>query len=260
MKNLLTIAMCLFCTGIFAQSLPVQFNVPSSLYAEQQCKPENNIAYTVSDLRSDCVNIYGNNPGETAVNLRDGKTNMKNGTPAFVFSTVQLYSVSGTSDQKVYSFGMECAEEDLDDANVSINYLNQASSQQLPVGTFKSANLSLDNRNILTISNNETPNGFTDNQTYLKVLANENSTATISINNDSRQGQVFVCIYSAANGNCIGKLHAKSSDLSFTTDQDVYVVPMIAPNSFSERQSTTILFEVGDPRRNAKVVAEEEGE
>ena len=250
----------LFSLSLFAQSMPMQLNVPNSLFAMQDCRPGNRISYTVSEVLPHCINVFGNNPGKMAVNMSDGKTPMDPGAAAFVFTTVKLFNVSGEDGQKIYSFGQACAEEGLDDANIMISYAGQTPSAEMPVGQSTGASLSVQGNQLMTVSSNETANGPTGEQTYLQVLANENNTATLSINQDSRQGQVFICIYSVATGDAMAMLHAKSNNLSFTAAEDVFVVPMISPNSFAGQRGTTILFEVGDPKRNGKVVAEEEGE
>ena len=263
MKKRLIKLSCLLLLGInlIGQSQSLNLNVPGMLCSEQYLTSGNNkISYTVSELISSCVNIYGSNPGQMAVDMYDGKTSMNPGSSAFVMSTVKLYSVSGEEGQKSYNFGQGCAEDGLDDANVNIVYAGEAATIPSPVTDPKAAYLQVSADQVLSVTGNNTPNGATGQMTYLHVSANDSNTATIKIAQESRQGQVYVVVYSANGGNALAMLHSKSNDLSYTTNQDVYVVPMIRPNVMSDQRSTTIVFEVGDPRRNGKVVAEEEGE
>ena len=220
----------------------------------------NRINYTVSDLESQCINIYGSNVGMIAQDLSSGKNQMLPDRSAFVLAVAKLFDVSEVSNSKVYSFGTGCGEENVDDANVFINYVGQSPSAPNNTESSIPALLPIDSRQILTINSNTTPNGATGDKIFLNVLANPQSTATISINNDSRQGQVFLVIYDAASGQALTSLHSKSNDLSFTVAQDVWVVPMLKPMASEDQRSTTILFEVGDPKRNGKVIAEEEGD
>ena len=99
MKRKLFISLCLvFSIALLnAQAQSLQIAVPSELCAEQFPSSGNKITYTASEVLSQCVSIYGNNPGQMAVDLMDGaRTAMNADAPAYVLSATKLFSVSGT--------------------------------------------------------------------------------------------------------------------------------------------------------------------
>jgi hypothetical protein len=241
-----------------AQSL--KLFVPDELCMSTQPTISTTVQYNVTLLLGDCIHMYGTNPGENAVEMGLGLTDMTQGLKATIIATARLNSItSDSSGTQQFNFGNNCGEDDADDANVIIHYSGlQASEEQMVEGT-TSFRLPVSSENILVVTGNNTPLNPDSSEDFIQVNASRTNTATVSINTNEKQGQVYIAIIKAEGYPFpIALLNPKSTDnLSFTVDQNVYVVPMIKPKFVRVGTESSVIFEVGDPRKNGKAEVEE---
>ncbi|NNE27260.1 MAG: hypothetical protein HKN09_10485 [Saprospiraceae bacterium] len=260
MRNLLSLFGCYFFVSlaiINAQEQSVTLSIPNEYCVTSTPTIGATIDYNVTEHLTQCINIFGANLGSTAVNLQMGNNPMGQGQTSSV-AIALLKSVSTSGQGSSFNFGLDCGEEGADDANVNVLYAGaQASLDQL--ATPSTAFILDISDEVMRASNNEPIEGPAE-QTYLMVEASPTNTATISIGQDPRQGQCFVLLFDAVTGAMVATLNPKAgTEQMHVTSKSLYVVPIIKPKTGREAGNTTITWEVGDPKRNGKVIVEEEG-
>lgn len=236
------------------------FNIPNDLCFTSQPSVDKAVSYNVTLLKNECVNMFASNPSRDAKKLSLGRTSMDNNARSSIIAAAKLTSVSTSSLVKSYNFGLGCGEAGVDDANVNVVYSGNAANSSSFNGGNTPFRLIIPASDILTITGNDTPDNPNTSQDYLKVAASSGNTATVSISTNDNQGQVFVAIFLAQGSpNPVAILDPKSTTaLSFTTDKDIFVVPLIRPKLKVINGVRNIVFEVGDPESNA--IAEDDDE
>ena len=263
MRNLtirsMAMIICLMAFGLNAISQQQNLNIPNDLCFTSQPSVDKAVNYNVTLLRNECINIFASNPNTNARKLNMGATTMANNARSSLIAPVRLTSISTSSGNKSYNFGPACGEAGVDDANVIINYTGNSGSTSTFGGGNTPFRLLIPATEILTVTGNNTPDNSNVTQDYLKVEASSTNTATISIATNVNQGQVIIAIFLAqGNPNPVALIDPKSTTgLSYTTDEDVFVVPLIRPKLKVVNGVRKIVFEVGDPEENGTV---DEGE
>ena len=259
MRNLFcTFCCCAFVSlsVVFGQGQNVTLSIPNDYCVTSSPQVGTSIDYNVTLHLTECINMFGATAGSTASNLQMGNNPMGQGQSSSV-AIALLKSVSTSGTGSSYNFGLDCGEDGADDANVIVNFENATAS--LDELASASTNFTFDIGGDVMRARDNAPVEGPANQSYLMVQAGASNTATISIAEDSRQGQCFVLIFDAQSGAAIATLNPKSPDQSFVADKTVYVMPIIKPKNGREDGKSTITWEVGDPKKNGKVIVEEEG-
>ncbi len=265
MKNLMLsysfICLILFTANQVSHAQQVNLRIDNTLVNSSSPGAEGETVYDVTFLRSECISLFACNPGKSAVQLQEGINPMDQGESSYIISTALLQSVVNSADGKRYAFSETCAENYKSNANVRVIYSYDTPNTPIQSSGQTDFMLELDKTKVLTVSGNDTPVGATGVKQFLKVLASPGNTATISINYDTNRGQVYVAIMSIGQGSkTLAMLNPKSTNnLSFTVQEDVFIVPILKPILTEENGETVILYEVGDPERNGKVRVEEAG-
>ena len=176
------------------------------------------------------------------------------GRPFYLLAIPQLYEVDTENDINVYKFGQNGGEDNFNSAEVRI-LRNSTPSSPVNVGRYirPPVKFSVD-ADLLYTDPSEAPY---DNQEFLHVTASEIRTATIEIDRQPNRGNSYVCIFSEK-GDLLAALDPKDPDnnapiQSFTTNKNVYVIPIVGKKVSKEGNTDQVTFEVGDPRENAVI-------
>lgn len=234
-------------------------NINDDLVVTNPPRLQTSINYEVSELKSECVQIYGSNPGKSAVALGEGENRMDPGQEASVVCMAKLTEVVPAGDGRRYVFSPACAENNKSSANVRVVFGNGTVSQPNAQGDQTGFIMTMANDAILNVDSNSTPEGATRTEEFLHVIASPSNKAQVSINLDDNRGQCFIAIVtSGSEGNTLAILDPKSeTNRSFTVDQSVFVIPIVRATEISENGRQVLLYDIGDPVRNGKVVVRE---
>lgn len=258
MKNQLLLGLCLiilFSFPLFSQNVTLNFD--AGLINSTTPAADRTVAFDVVEKRSSCVQLYGSNAGSVAQVLDLGQTNMAAGQRADILAIARLQQVTGSSDGRRYVFGRTCAERFKADANVRVVYGSFSVGVPSSVASV-GFDINLPPANVLAVTNNNTNAGPTGNKDMLLVEASSSNRARISINSDKNRGQCLIALITpGASGSTIAVLDPKAGPFSYFTDQTVYVVPVIRPAIDRSGAEKLLNYDVGDPRRNAKVTVKE---
>ena len=263
MKNKISLLLILL-VGIFGVSQhsiaqTLDLSIPNDLMIKSQPTLGTGIRYNVTLKKNQCVNLFGANSNTEAKKLSFGNNDMTPGIESTTIAVLELSSISNVNGSNIYNFGTGCAEDPADGANVTVMYSSETASSSVTFESNTLFELPVNPLDIKTVNNSSPQEERSCLEDYLRINAGENNTATISIQNDAKQGQAFVMIFAADNtGTPLAKLNPKSSEnLSFTVAQDVYIVPIIKPKQKDEDGNDTVIFEIGDPEQNGKIIIEE---
>lgn len=259
------ICFCLFGLLFLVSSLMAQqtlrLKMPADLYYAKQPGPNKHVKFTIA-TKLPIINLIATGSDQSERLGANSINRRTNGKPGILIAIPKLYKVGGIGNEKVFSFGKEGGEKDNDDATVTIRHQNVVASPKIPSNQ-PPISFQVANAEIHTETRGSGHKDLKSTEHFLKVTATKNKTATISINRKSEQGNVIIAVFNSKNGNLLGTLNPKDPDnsaetLSLTIDTDAYIVPVIRPKVTTANGKDSIVFEVGDPRENGKVEAEEE--
>jgi hypothetical protein len=183
------------------------------------------------------------------------------GRPVYALAIPLLYQTFRTGNANVYRYGVNGGEGDFNSAEVSVLRSNNTASP-IPIQNSEyirpPVKFTIEGAQLFT----DPISGAYNTQTYLKVNASADQTATIQINRQEERGNSYVCIFSE-NGNLLTALDPKnptddSATQSFTVAQNVYLIPVIGKKVTNQNGTDVVVFEVGDPKQNVTVEAFEE--
>lgn len=248
-------ALILFSFPVFSQNVTLNFD--AGLINSTTPAAGRTIAFDVEEKRSSCVQLYGSNAGSVAQVLDLGQTSMATGQRADILAIARLQRVTGSSDGRRYVFGRTCAERFKADANVRVVYGSFSADAATSVASV-GFEINLPPSDVLTVSNNNTNAGPTGDKDILLVQASNSNRARISINQDNNRGQCLIALITpGSDGSTIAILDPKAGPTSYYTGQSVYVIPVIRPTIDRSGADKLLNYDVGDPRRNAKVTVKE---
>lgn len=257
LKHLFLSLVILLTSGVFLNGQQVVLSIDNALIHKTSATGTSQVVFNVQEKRSNCIQLYGSNPGKPSTTLNTGSNTMSNPGTADILCTALLNSVEASSGGRRYEFSPGCAENSKTSASVRVVFSNLAPSTPVISPNQTAFILNVADSEILSVSGNETPVGPTNARKMLKVNASVGNTATISINLDDNRGQCFIAIVGSQGTLAI--LDPKSSsNLSFSVNQAVYVVPVLKPKvQRSQDGANELIYEIGDPERNGKVRVEE---
>jgi hypothetical protein len=262
MKLILSLLIILSALVGYAQS-SVSFNLKLSgdLYYARTPGSNRSIRLTLQDklpsvwlVASDNTNNRRLLAGQSFLNGQGQRANL------VVFSLLYNYTVEGSS--KTFFFGLNGAENDLDQGVVRV-FNNNASPTSGKSLNRQPVIIGVSESDFFTVPASGAPSGDINGKLFLKVEASSDKTATIEIDREAQRGNILVAIISQKTGNLLATLNPKdpenqSSKLSFTIDETVLVIPVIRPTTTSSNGIDSVVFQVGDPREVATVTVSEE--
>lgn len=253
---ILCFSILLFPCIIYSQNISLNFD--QSIIRSYTPSEGLSIVFNVEEKRANCIQLFGSNPGSVSQVLDLGPNKMNPGEKAEVLCVASLESVRKTTDGRRFVFSRTCGEKFKANANVKIVYgAFMGDKDKLKSSDSRRFVLPVDTSSIFVVDSNSSPAGTTSDKHYLFVEASKTSPAKISINEDSNRGRCLVALVSpGVSGKTLAILDPKSKDkLSYFADQPVYVIPVIRPTA--NAAGTELVYDVGDPRRNGKIVVEE---
>lgn len=264
MRYIFSCILFLSVTTLNAQSVRpntpnLNLKIPTDLYYSRTPNQGKSIKFTI-DVKLAAINLITTDNQNFQ---RLGKSSISRraiGRTSALIAIPKLYQIRESDNGNTYSFGQDGGENNNDDATITIRYQNTAPSPTSNTN-HKPLLFSVDDSEIHIVKNGRTD--FKNTEHFLKILASRNFPATIEINRKSEQGNCIVAIFDSKNGKFLGSLNPKdpnnnAAKLSFTVDTDVYVMPIIRPKVTSNNGIDTIVFEVGDPKKNGSATSEEE--
>lgn len=252
------------CSSAIYTQASTSLNVPSDLCHTAEATQGLAWSLEVDSVINNCVLLYGDSPNDIAKELfLHDKQTFGTGQSVSGLCIVQFSSVATIGNNTVFNFGADCAEYGDDDANVMVRYVNDPISLPVTTGSSTNFRLPIGQQETLIVTNNLPRVGSYPNHNIVNVVGTAVNPATISIDRNPNQGQVFVCIIEATGNNAtLAILDPKdTTQQSFTTDTSVFIIPIIKPQRSVSGLVTNLFYDVGDPRRNAQIQLEEdEGE
>ena len=230
-------------------------------YSRLPSKNRKRIRFRVTD-KLDAINMITSD-NQAARRVGKGtRQSLAKGKRAFLLAIPRLYNVSQEGTSFRFDFGQSGGEEGVDDANVQILY-DQRELSPVPPSHQSPVMFEVQNDEILEVESSMADAPDISGQEFLKVTGSADAPVTIQIKRDFRQGNVFVCVFDAQNGNLLARLNPKdpvnpSPTQAYTTDRMVYVIPVIRPKVEFQGGKHIIVFEVGDPEKNGSAESEEE--
>ncbi len=256
----LTFLFLFIATSTFGQPKlqHLKFDNERYFYLRQPGARNNSVIATVDVLIPGVELVSTDNRG--SAKLRNGQT-FRNapGRPFYLLAVPLLYEVSSGSNSSVYRFGPNGGENDFNSAEITISRTG-AGNQSASPGNYiePPVRFGIEDNELYSFPSSVAYN----NQTYLKVNASKQEPATIAINREPNRGNTYVCIFNEK-GNLLTALDPKNPGnnvprQSFTTAENVYVIPVIGRKIVKENGRDRVVFEVGDPRESAVIEIFEE--
>ncbi len=254
MNKLLTLFFLLSATATIAQQNLQNLRFDNDRYFYfREPGANNSVVADVSALILGLQLISTDNRGLERLSMNQRFRNPP-GRPFYLLAIPQLYEVDLDNDVNVYKFGQNGGEDNSNSAEVRILRNNTVPS---PVNVERyirpPVKFSVD-ADLLYTDPSEAPY---DNQEFLRITASKIRTATIEIDREPNRGNTYVCIFSEK-GELLAALDPKDPDSteptqSFTTNKNVYVIPVVGKKVNKEGNTDQVTFEVGDPRENAVI-------
>ena len=225
--------------------------------------PGNNsaIKFTLKNKLQTALVITTDNTNDKRLEINESFSHGK-GRQGNLVVISQLFGFTDNTVSKTFRFGRASAENNLDNAVVTVFYANGLPTQK-PSLNRRPVNFKVGASEIFSVSPTGTSSASLTGERFLKVEASAAETATIEIEREAGRGNVIIGIFSVRNGNLLATLNPKdpenqSKRLSFTTDEPVLVVPVIRPAVNSSNGIDTVHFDAGDPVENATIETVEE--
>ncbi len=254
----------IFClVNCVSTGTKLNLKIPNGLYYQRTPAKEKFIEFKTDSVLNS-LNIFitdnkrrftidiNNKSSYSEMDLRIGKT-------SYLLAVPKLFMTLYDEDSSYYSFGQNGTEDNLASAVVKIVYGNFKASPY-PNVKYDPVKIKFENNRIWKHNQDVDKSAYTSSKEFLKIEVSSERKAIISIEHEERRGKVIVCILNATNGKLEEVLNPKSfTKLSFSTDHNVFVIPIIVPNQAGNfgLETDSIKFEVGDPKVNGTVSAEE---
>jgi len=262
MKKILTILALFVSAYTFAQtSATLNLKLSGDLFYSRAPGSDRSIRMTLMDKIPSVLLVASDNSVSNRLQKGQPFLNGK-GKRSFLVAFPALFNFTTQGSNLVFSFGQQGAENNLDQSVVRLSYRNIPASPSRSINR-QSLVFPVSFSEILTVPVSGTPVGEVSGKQFLLAEATSEKTVTIEIDREQQRGNVLVAIFSEKTGKLLATLNPKdpenaSSQLSYTVNESVLIIPLIRPRSVASGNNETVIFEVGDPREVATVTVTEE--